>query len=649
MTRDSIFMVDVKKGEVMRRFSFYMLFLSLSSLCAGDLGHFLDGYKKASDFSKMTTKDSAGLVEVFTRDDLEQMQVHNLLDILKIVPGIYLSRSATNSPALLTPSVARISTTYTRLYINDHDISSSSFGSAFLVWGELPLEYIDHIEVYKATSSIEFGNENAAFIIRLYTKNPEHDSGSKMRLMVDNLGSYNANIYTTDFLDNELSYFAYAHINNLHRTLYHNTYNGELYDLKSDKNGYNLYGNLSYHKWDIDFGSYKKDADSFMGKGIRKTPSSEGGGLDAQHNYIHLSKVFSNKIKVQLAYDKLQYERKYKDVNGIRVANAPVIDNYNIIFNDDIISLIVEKTFTTLKNKLLLGGFYKYKGFHSNGLYSNSASYYHTNSVSNGLNLYSLYAEDNYDIDESLRLFASCKGDFFRYKKDVKSQNELLLRLGFIKRYMMTKWKLFYSKGYIPLAFYQIYNPENMPYKANPNLNTMQTDIYTVSFEYKKMQHFVLFDIAHIRNKEILHYNYTTTYGWENSTEKIWKNLIELKYIYTFDLYNKISADIVYGNNSKHTKDSSPFEVLVRSFNAYKKFDFYNELVYKSSYSYQDVFIKSSFDFTTAVKYHYSKDLMVGVRGENIFHDSFKQVYGGYESALPVNDQKFWLNVEYTF
>jgi iron complex outermembrane receptor protein len=49
-------------------------------------------------------------------------------------------------------------------------MSSSSFGSAFMVWGEMPIEYIDHIEVYKGSSSVEFGNEVASTIIKLYTK-----------------------------------------------------------------------------------------------------------------------------------------------------------------------------------------------------------------------------------------------------------------------------------------------------------------------------------------------------------------------------------------------------------------------------------------------------------------------------------------------
>jgi iron complex outermembrane receptor protein len=34
-------------------------------------------------------------------------------------------------------------------------MSSSSFGSAFMVWGEMPIEYIDHIEVFKVVKQLQ--------------------------------------------------------------------------------------------------------------------------------------------------------------------------------------------------------------------------------------------------------------------------------------------------------------------------------------------------------------------------------------------------------------------------------------------------------------------------------------------------------------
>jgi iron complex outermembrane receptor protein len=83
------------------------------------------------------------------------MQVKTLQDILKIIPGFTLSKTSNNLTSISKPTLPNIDLTALRLYINDHDMSSSSFGSAFMVWGEMPIEYIDHIEVFKVVKQLQ--------------------------------------------------------------------------------------------------------------------------------------------------------------------------------------------------------------------------------------------------------------------------------------------------------------------------------------------------------------------------------------------------------------------------------------------------------------------------------------------------------------
>ena len=79
------------------------------------------------------------------------------------------------------------------------------------------------------------------------------------------------------------------------------------------------------------------------------------------------------------------------------------------------------------------------------------------------------------------------------------------------------------------------------------------------------------------------------------------------------------------------------------------KFDLYNELVYKSPYKSFGIEIKDSYDWTSAIKYHFSKDLSIGVRGENILKKGLKQAYRGISYPIALVEQKFWLNIEYLF
>ena len=626
-------------------------YLLLSSLvfAEDDLSQLLNIYENESELSKITKQESAGFIDVYTKEELKKMQAHNLLDVLKTLPSLYLTRGANNTTLLAKPTVSKVSLTSVRLYINDHDMSSSSFGSAFLIWGEMPIEYIDHIEVYKATSSIEFGNETSALVIRLYTKTAEREEGGKIRTVFDQKGSSDLNAYIAKNMQNGLSYFAYANIDNVKRDIYHNSYEDKTYQLKSDKNGYNLYANLSYNKWNLELGNYHKKSDSFIGLGVKKTPGD--GDLEAKHSYIHLSKTFENSIKLQLSYDDMLYDRVYQDENGLKVANIEnTLDNYNIIFNDKILSFILEKKIEFGSNSLLIGSFYKNKGFSENGEFKNSRlNYEYKNNFSNSLNLYSLYLEDSYDFDETTKFILSLKSDFFRYAKDVKSQDEFVARTGVIKNIDKFQMKLFYIKTYIPLAFYQTYNQQNIPYKSNPNLNAPKLDIATASLRYRNKNHEAQIIVAANKLVDGLVYKTQLANGYINSSSEVEFMRYQLKYSYQFDFQNKIYVDIFKGKNNKEVENSPKYGVNLRLFNQYKKFDFYNELIFRDAYEYIGVNMSKSYDYTAAVKYNISDDLSFGIRGENIFDAAYRQAYRGLDFSIPVTDRKFWLNMEYLF
>jgi len=615
-----------------------------------DLDMLLDAYAQDSDLSKITKKDSAGLLQIFTRDDIEAMQASNLQDILDSLPGIYLLKSGSNITSVSASSVTQSGGTNTRLYINDHDMSSSAFGTAFLIWGEMPIEYIDHIEVYRATSSMEFGNETAILIIRLYTKTAARDSGTKMRLVADSLGGYNTNIYTADILENGLSYFAYTNASSLKHKTYHNSYQGVEYDLKSDIGSYNFFANLEYEEWKLDLGAYKKENDNFLGLSTSKHITPTDGKLQAQQLYAHLSKKFENGVKLQLSYDNLIYDRDYVDPNGIRVANAPTLNNYNIKFTDNIFSTILEKTFQTDSNHLLLGTFYKYKGFTNDGDYSDTNnSYVHQNSFTNSLNFYSLYIEDSYNLGNYMQIIGSVKYDILRYAKDIKDQNEFLGRIGIINTFSGFKTKLFYTRGYIPLSFYQIYNPENMPYKSNPNLDAPKTDTYTASISYAKEHYKTSFEIAHIVFNNYIFYNYLSPNGWINIDDSASLSSFLFDFTYIFDKENTIKTNFSYGANSGNVEDTPNFEFRLTGFNTYQKFTFFNALTYRTSYTYKNINIGDTYDLTSAIKWHYTQDFSIGIRGENILNMGFEEAYKNLSYSIPVREQKFLINVEYQF
>jgi iron complex outermembrane receptor protein len=612
-----------------------------------DLSLLLNDYKHESELSKITKQEEAGIIDIYTRHDLEMMQARTFEDVLKVIPGFHFTRTSNNLTTFEKPSMGSTQLTSLRLYINDHDMSSSSFGTAFLIWGELPIEYIDHIEVYKGAASVEFGNETSTVIIKLYTKQPKREEGGKIRLSADNYGSSSLDAYMAS-QNGDFSYFAYANANNINREEYENVYEGTPYALKSDHSGHNLYANLKYLEWNLELGSYTKDSDSFLGIGTNRTPT--GGGLEADHHYLHLTKKFKNDIKLQLSYDNIAYDRAYLDPNGINIANGPIINNYCVNFKDEIFSAVLEKKFNFDKHSLLLGGFYKRKKFDENGnFYDDALTYYYDNKLTNALDMYSLYGEYTYDYDSSTKFLTSLKGDFIQYDKAIPSYNELIAKLGVIKYVENLKIKLFLTKTYSPTAFYQLYNPENTPYKTNPNLDNMHITIETLSLSYKIDKHNFKLVIAENQIKDSIVYDRSLPYGYTNSPNTVDYTYVELGYDYLFNADNKFTSTLFYGGNSTNNVFSPQYEAMFQLFTKYKKFDIYNALTYKNSYEYVGLTMSASYDYTASVKYHYTKDLSFGLRGENIFNSGYEQAYRGLDYSIPVVDQKFWLNMEYLF
>jgi len=610
-----------------------LLLLSLALLHAKNLEQLLQKYEAASDLSKITKKEASGFVYVYSREELEQMQAYTLEDVLKSIIGINYTYTPNYVNLFSYASISYIPITAVRLYINDHDLSSSSFGSALLIWGELPLEYIDHIEVYKGSSSVEFGEETGVIVIKVYTKLPTREVGNKIHLQTDHRGSIAGDFYTAQILDNDSTLFGYIHASNYNAKRYYN----DGYPLSRDKKDALFYLNYSRKSWNIEASSYFLDKDPFLGNGRRYHPT--GGGLDARHTYLKIDKRFGT-TTLTLAYDNLTYDRSYKDPTGVYTAHGYVRD-YNIEFNDEIWTLDLKKDIDIADHALFVGAFYKYKGFRSTGRFDAQHSY-----AKNGFGLSSLFVEDTYSLGPSTSLFFAIKGDYYRFDKAVTDKKALILRGGFIKKWPRFEFKAFATKFYMPAQFYALYAPGDLPLKANPKLKFPQGQLYNLRVKYSDGPLSVAFKFGHGISKDKI--IYAGPRGFVNKPEKAYFSFVESNILYRFDPFNKIYFDILKATNSKEELSPS-FQANLRIFNRFERIALYNELLYKKGYSYFGHKVDASLDATVALKYFYTKDLHIGVRAENLLNKGFRQAYRKTSASFPVTDHRFILNLEYTF
>lgn len=115
------------------KYLLYILFYCIS-VNANEIDALLESYQTESELFKKTKDESAEHLTVYTRDDLEMMQVETLKDILKSI----------------------------RIYLNQNELILPIFGSGVSLFGNIDMDFIDHVEIYEGFSSFKFGIEPAS-------------------------------------------------------------------------------------------------------------------------------------------------------------------------------------------------------------------------------------------------------------------------------------------------------------------------------------------------------------------------------------------------------------------------------------------------------------------------------------------------------
>jgi len=116
----------------------FILLNSFSVYAAEDnVLNLLESLRQKSELHHKTQKEEAGIVTIYTRGELARMQAYTLKDILKSIPFFTYQEAGAATPGIaIATQVVNYMPTF-RLYIDDHEVSSTYFGSAFYVYGDM--------------------------------------------------------------------------------------------------------------------------------------------------------------------------------------------------------------------------------------------------------------------------------------------------------------------------------------------------------------------------------------------------------------------------------------------------------------------------------------------------------------------------------
>lgn len=613
----------------------FLLLLYCISINANEIDTLLANYQTESELSLKTKDESAGHLTVYTRDDLELMQVETLQDILKSIPFFRYLENRIAQPDLLNIDPVLSSSKSVRVYLNQNELILPIFGSGISLFGNIDMDFIDHVEIYEGFSSFEFGIEPASIIIRLYSKVAKRDAGSRVKFLTASHGSHKENVYTSGF-SNDLEYFIYANHSSNNQDVY--TLNSESLKRNHQKN--HFYASLSNDTQKLELQALSAQNDAFVGSVPYALPQ------DAQVknkfvNVAYSANLYNKSLLLKLSYIQTDsvYNAKYRTALPIALGGYSQVEQRS---KGSVLTAIIEKKYQFDAHKLNVGLQVRRKTFDFSDLkYDGVQTPY--NQVYKKEDIYSFILEDTIALSAHHKL-----GLFFMEQRYKELENDVVRQFNLSHIYSDNQliFKTFVSR--------QMFEPD--PYTTaqdhtgNPSLKPEGYLAFTQEMNYQRAQTLYKLVYGYTKIKNFLIPNSNGV--MQNAQEKMKIYYAQASADYKFRKKDKLQFQFDYqkflpfeGKGTIHH-----YNYLLRMINSVAKYDFFNEVVINHGYEN----LKTGYDYSAGVTYRHTKDLHFKLKGENIFNRGLTRKYtynilSGAKIEVPVIEQKFMLSMEYLF
>lgn len=602
----------------------------LLSLCilvslsyAEGIDSLLNTYEQESELSKKTKDESAGNLIVYTRDDLERMQVESLKDILKSLRLFSYAENRLGQPDILNHDPFTYFSKSVRVYLNEHELLTAITGSGLILFGDMEMDFIDHVEIYVGFPSFDFGVEPATTVIRLYSKMPEHDEGGRVKATMGSYGTNKQNVYYTNKEDG-ISYFIYANHNDVKKDTY--SHDGET--LRRDLRTNRFYGSIGTQNHNLDFHVMETKGDVFLSSFVGSTPQS----TDIETSFINLStnsKFLNDSLKLNLSYINTTNDLAYRFTTPVVASPVLSITSYKQKIKEEAFTANLKKEWEISNHTVTTGIQYRHKNFDLTDIKFDvpispiNQAYYNEN-------IYSLFLEDSIAINENHLISLSAMQQLYQHDKDVEDIDLTQFRLGYT--YSNKEWvsKTFLSKQEFAPEPYMTISPQygNENLRADAYASILQELSYTTPTTISKIV------LAYGKSKNIpilvpdTEPDITLNKGFivANSSEKITLHSAAAEFTLMFSQKDKLELQanyLYYSSLSENIKSSITYNYVIRMLNTISKFDIFNELVIYDGFSNTDI----GYNYSAGIKYQINKDFHINLKGENIFDSGSKWSY----------------------
>jgi len=621
-------------------FYIFLFIFSSNIFATTDIEYLLTEYNQKNRASSKTIDENKGNLILFTREDIEKMHANRLKDIFKTLPLIYYHENRYALPDPMTSGMFEpYRSSYIRVYIDGVEVTQGWAGSGLVLYGDINIDFVDHIEFYYTSPSYESSTEPAYMTIYIYSKDPSTDSGAVVKLSQGSRGYAEQSMSYGDKIG-DVSYMVnFSHTdakrekidNSTSTPLNRNFTENQLF-------AYIKNSNQTFHIQILD-----KDTNSLAGASWDATP------LESKMDYlnVHMDYVleFDSYWKLSLAYDWLRTDFDEEDdyplmTNIAHGANA--IHGYAI--NDTFTAELTYKQ-NIQKHHLLAGIKGRYKRLNSVKL-DGYTSFEPDFSLEK---IFSLFLQDQYIIDSKQLLSASLSYTHINRNANVSSDDLLQYRLGYI------------------------YNSDNITYKTyifrtefaiEPTMRSFSPDnfngvdpqtTYGISSEvkyqtlYKKLR----LGLIYMQDSDSI-----LQLGLTDDSKDTEYYIAFFDTEYKFDIDNKVALFLytAHYENIYNYDDLEDISAYLSFFNTYKNIDFYNGFIWHVN----SLDWKSYLDWTSTISWNINENFSVTLKGDNILGKAKETNIFRFDPSKtpevmlePLHispiDRAFSINMEYRF
>lgn len=626
--------------KIIQRSLIFLCLFSQVVLYAESVDRILEEYNQKNDLSQKTIDENKGHLVLFTRERLEKMHAKTLKDVFKTTPVIYYHENRYGLPDPLTSGTFEsYRSNFIRLYVDGVEITQGWMGSGVVLYGDVNIDFVDHIEFYYAIPSFETAVEPAYLTIFLYSKDPKRDSGGKVDLIQGSRG-YNSQSISYGEQKEDFAYMVnFSHTDAKRETID----NGTSTPLSADFERTQLFSYIKTEDQIFHLQVMKKNTDSLAGMSWDATP------LVSKIDYLNLHMDyrinFSKHWHAQFAYDWLKTNMIQADELPLFWADALGSNTFNGEYKNS--TYTAELTYKeTIGNNHITAGikgrFKKLDSFERDGQDALIVPF-------TSEKVASIFFQDQYALSEQELLTLGVSYNYISRNGGIEDDSLLQLRLGYIytsehwsyKTYLYrTQFALEPLVRYLDISNYQ-------------DVEIQTTSGITQEVTYNNENYRLRLMLLMMQDEDGLVQNNTN--GTSGNTKYFFT---VFNYDYNFNIDNKVNLQLYYAHyedifNLDKLEDLSGY---ISFTNSYENFDFYNGIVWHQN----SLDWKNYFDVTSSVSWNINKDFTLTLKGQNLLGKAKKSSLFRVDpttvpptmlSPLEVSpiDQRITLEMEYTF